>query len=224
MRAFCLSPKVWTSRAFLFAVLMQAAVATASLATGPKYIPIAAARQQAQGTTVTVEGLVTVPSGDFSSSSEDEGFAIQDQTAGIWISLAQNLHLRLGQRVEVTGTLGQSEEKLQIVTSPAQVKRLPGKELRVATGQVGAATLGYLITVEGTVTQPVEDDPPYGYKVFIDDGSGSVQIYLNASTNINPRSPLFKPGRKIRVVGFGNQYGDVYEVDPRSRRDVRAVR
>lgn len=74
------------------------------------------------------------------------------------------------------------------------------------------------------MTQPVEDDLPYGYKVFIDDGSGPAQIYLNASTNIDSRAPLYKPGRKIRVTGFGNQYGATYEVDPRSRRDVRAVR
>lgn len=190
----------------------------------PAFVPIAAARQQAQGTSVTVEGLVTVPSGDFRSSSSDQGFAVQDQTGGIWVSLDKNPGLRLGQRVRVTGTLGESEEKLQIVTTPADIRRLPGQELRVATGQVGPATLGFLVTVEGTVTQAVEKDLPYGYKVFIDDGSGPAQIYLNASTDIDPLAPLFKPGRKIRVTGFGNQYGTAYEVDPRSRRDIRPVR
>lgn len=206
----------------LLAFLAMAQVSLAGAA--PAFVPIAAARQQAQGTSVTVEGLVTVPSGDFRSSSSDEGFAVQDQTGGIWVSVTKNLHLRVGQRVRVSGTLGESEEKLQIVASPADVQRLPGQELRVATGQVGAATLGFLLTVEGTVTQPVEKDLPYGYKVFIDDGSGPVQIYLNASTDIDPLSPWFKPGRKIRVTGFGNQYGTAYEVDPRSRRDIRAVR
>lgn len=207
----------------LLVVLAEMAVGSLAGA-APAFVPIATARQQAQGASVTVEGLVTVPSGDFRSSSSDEGFAVQDQTGGIWVSLNKNLHLRLGQRVRVSGTLGESEEKLQIVADPADVQRLPGRELRVATGQVGAATLGFLITVEGTVTQPVEDDLPYGYKVFIDDGSGPAQIYLNASTNIDSRAPWFKPGRKIRVTGFGNQYGATYEVDPRSRRDVRAVR
>lgn len=190
----------------------------------PAFVPVAVARQQAQGTSVTVEGLVTVPSGDFRSSSSDEGFAVQDQTGGIWVSVNRNLRLRIGRRVRVSGTLGESEEKLQIVAAPSDIQQLPGQELRVATGQVGAATLGFLITVEGTVTQPVQDDLPYGYKVFIDDGSGPAQIYLNASTNIDPRAPWFKPGRKIRVTGFGNQYGTAYEVDPRSRRDVRPVR
>jgi DNA/RNA endonuclease YhcR with UshA esterase domain len=208
--------------AVLFAVLSLAAGSLAAAA--PAFVPIAAARQQAQGTSVTVEGLVTVPSGDFRSSSSDQGFAIQDQTGGIWVSVEKNLDLQLGQRVRVTGTLGESEEKLQIAAAPADVRRLPGQELRVPTGQVGEATLGFLVTVEGTVTQPVEKDLPYGYKVFIDDGSGPAQIYLNASTNIDPLSPWFKPGRKIRVTGFGNQYGTAYEVDPRSRRDIKAVR
>lgn len=188
----------------------------------PVNIPIAEARQQAQGT-VTVEGLVTVPSGDFRSSSEDNGFALQDQTGGIWVSLEKNLNLRLGQRVQVTGTLGQSQQKLQIATDPANVKVLPGKELRVATGHVGAATLGFLITVEGALTQPVEKDDQYGYKVFIDDGTGQAQVYINATTDINPNAPYLKPGRTIRVTGFGNQYGTTYEVDPRSKRDIRPV-
>jgi len=48
---------------------------------GPAYIPIAAARTQAQGTTLTVLGTVTVPPGDFRSSSDDEGFGNQYDTA-----------------------------------------------------------------------------------------------------------------------------------------------
>lgn len=206
-------------------LLLVAGLVSSSLALAapPAYIPIAEARQQAQGTAVTVEGLVTVPSGDFRSSSEDNGFAIQDQTGGIWVSLQKNLHLHLGQRVQVAGTLGESQQKLQIVADPAKVKALPGKELRVATGHVGAATLGFLITVEGTLTEPVQKDAQYGYKVFIDDGTGKAQVYINRTTDIDPRAPYLKPGRTIRVMGFGNQYGTAYEVDPRSQSDVRPV-
>jgi hypothetical protein len=64
-------------------------------AAGPNYIPIAAARTQEQGTSVAIIGLVTVPSGNFRSFSEDEGFAIQDQTAGIWISLKKDLRFEI---------------------------------------------------------------------------------------------------------------------------------
>jgi hypothetical protein len=197
-------------------------LALEAAAAGPRYIPIAAARTEAQGTSVTVLGTVTVPSGDFRSSSEDEGFAIQDQTGGIWVSVKKNLRLKLGQTVLVTGILGESEEKLQIVPAdPANITLVPRGGLRVATGQVGSATLGYVITVEGTITeQGVVADLPYGHKLWLDDGSGAAQIYLNASTDINPRAPYLKPGRRLRVTGFGNQYGTAYEVDPRSRKDL----
>src|SRR5215203_2997950 len=142
---------------------------------------------------------------------------------GVWISVKKNLHLRVGQRILVSGTV-QNEEKLEIVAEAASVKALPGKELRVATGHVGAATLGFLITVEGALTQDVQKDPPDGYKVFIDDGTGAVQVYLNTSTDIDPRAPYLKKGRTIRVTGFANKYGSTYEVDPRFQRDVQPVR
>jgi len=194
-------------------------------AAGPNYIPIAAARTQEQGTSVAIIGLVTVPSGNFRSSSEDEGFAIQDQTAGIWISLKKDLRFEIGQRVLITGTVGQSVGKLQIVpNSPADVEALPGVRLRVTTGQVGVATLGYLISVKGTITQDgVVADLPYGYKLFLNDGSGVAQVYLNASTNINPHEPYLKPGRQLRVTGFGSQYNTTYEIEPRDRRDLEPI-
>lgn len=181
-------------------------------------IPIAAARQQPQGTTVTVVGLVTVPSGDFASSSGDEGFAVLDQTAGIWISVAKNPGLHRGQRVEVTGPLATSNARLQI--NATSVKPLPGSLLLVTTGQVGAATLGDIITVEGTITQEPQKDDTYGYKMFIDDGSGAAQIYLNRTTDIDPHAAYLKKGKRLRVTGFGNQYNSAYEVDPRDRRDL----
>lgn len=204
----------------LFLLLILAA--TSALAAGPEYIPIVAARQQAIGTSVTVLALVTVASGDFSSSSGDEGFAIQDQTGGIWVSVPKNLHLRVGQRVLVTGTI-QNAGRLQIVpTDTSAVKRLAGSELLVATGQVKGAVMGYLITVEGTIQQ-LQDDGSDGFKVWIDDGSGQLLVYLNKSTDINPHAPYLKVGRRIRVTGFANQYNDAYELDPRSKKDLKPL-
>lgn len=202
----------------LLAVLL---VAGSLSAQAPKYIPIAAARAQASGN-VSVMGLVTVPSGDFRSSSEDNGFAVQDQTGGIWVSVKKNPDLKLGQRVLITGLLGISAGKLQIVPAdPNGIQSLPDKNLRVATGQVGKYTLGFIVTIEGTITdQGVVADPPYGWKLWLDDGSGAAQVYLNASTNIDPNAPYFKAGRALRVTGFGNQYDTAYEVDPRSKSDV----
>ena len=139
------------ARALVPAWIVIASICAA--AAGPNYIPIVTARVQAQGTTVAVMGLVTVPSGDFRSSSGDEGFAIQDQTAGIWISVKKNLKFKVGQKVLVSGTLGQSFGKLQIVpNSLADVEALPGVKLRVATGEVGMQQKS-LATIQSSKTQ-----------------------------------------------------------------------
>ena len=63
---------------------------TAPAAPAAKVISIAEARSLPLGTIVTIDGSVTVPSGAFSSSTFDQGFAIQDQTGGIYVSTADN--------------------------------------------------------------------------------------------------------------------------------------
>ncbi|HEY0144136.1 MAG TPA: DNA-binding protein [Thermoanaerobaculia bacterium] len=181
-------------------------------------LPIAVARQQPVQTIVTVIGEVTVAPGTFSSSA-DEGFAIQDQTGGIWISTKTRASVRMGQIVRVTGAVGANAKKVQI--DPSDIR--PERGLRIATGQVGAATAGFIITVEGTITRSTTDDA-YGWKIWINDGSGEAQIFLNKGTRIDPHAAYLQPGRRIRVTGFSSQYEDDYEVDPRSRRDVVALR
>ena len=74
----------------------------------------------------------------------------------------------------------------------------------VATGDVGEDTEGLLIEVEGTITRGPTNDLPFGYSVFVDDGSGETQIFIPASTGINPfRLPYIEPGRRIRARGIG---------------------
>src|SRR5689334_17259716 len=72
-------------------------------------VPIAKVRGLPVGTTVTIEGKVTVPSGLFSSASlEDQGFAIEDVTGGIYVRMDTDLGIHRNQQVRVTGTVGQS--------------------------------------------------------------------------------------------------------------------
>ena len=69
---------------FLFALAPDAAH---SAPPTPKTISMAEARSLPLGTVVTVDGSVTVPSGAFSSSTFDQGFAIQDRTDGMDVSV-----------------------------------------------------------------------------------------------------------------------------------------
>src|SRR5262245_32189377 len=60
------------------------------------------------GSTVTVKGALTVPSGVFSSATFDEGFALQDRSGGLYVSSAPNLVLAPRQQVRLTGHLAES--------------------------------------------------------------------------------------------------------------------
>lgn len=199
------------------------------LATGAVASPItiADARSLPLGTSVTVEGSVTVPSGDFAASTFDQGFAVQDETAGIYVSVSDNPNLNFNHHVKVTGVLDDDGFGLLVLrpATPADVVKLPGASQieaeAVATGDVSEATEGLLVEVEGVVTRGPTNDLPFGYSVFVDDGTGETQIFIPATTGINPfKIPWVQPGETIRVQGFSSQFLSQYEVLPRRRGDI----
>ena len=191
-------------------------------------LTIAEGRQLALGTEVTLEGQVITASGIFATSTFDQGFAIDDGSAGIYVSLADNAIVGPYQKVQVTGVLA-DDGFGQLILKPAslaQVLSLPGFRRERAdnhsTGEIGEATEGSLVAVMGRVTR-IANDIPYGYKVYIDDGSGEVQIFFAASTGVNPyRLPYIEVGATIEVVGLSSQFEDEYEVLPRTYSDVRS--
>jgi hypothetical protein len=185
---------------------------------------IGQARALPLGSVVTIEGTVTTPSGVFASSFFDEGFAVQDKTAGIFVSFPDtNIHVRPPQRVRVTGVLKDSSGLL--VIAPANVKGVkakgrdePVRPTWVRTGSVGESTEGSLVRAVGVITQGPIDDLPFGHKFFIDDGSGEITVYVNRGTRVNVR-PL-AVGQLIQVTGFSSQFTDHYEIDIRGRQDL----
>ena len=189
-------------------------------------LDIGAARLAPPGSVVTVKGTVTVPSGLFVSSTFDEGFALQDKSGGIYVSAATDPGLALGDQAEVTGRLTDSFGLLVLVpTRPSDVKRKghgrPVDAAPVSTGGVGEASEGRLVTVTGTITIAVSSDLPYGYKLYIDDGSGPVQIFVSASTGLDLSG--LAPGQRIRVTGLSAQFDTTYEVQPRVQSDIALV-
>ena len=213
-------------RISLFAALLLAC----QIAAGAQTISIADARNLPLGTVVTVEGSVTVPSGSFTSSTFDQGFAIQDETAGIYVSTADNSGLNFHHRVRVTGTLDDDGFGLLVLrpASEADVVKISGAiqivPAPVATGDVSEATEGLLIEVEGTITRGPTDDLPFGFSVFIDDGSGETQIFIPATTGVNPFNiPWVTVGNTIRVTGFSGEFDGQFEVLPRFHGDILPV-
>lgn len=208
-------------------LLMVLALAVATQADA-QVISIADARNLPAGTVVTVEGSVTVPSGDFASSTFDQGFGLQDETGGIYVSTADNPNLNFHRRVQVTGVIGDDGFGLLVLrpASLADVVTLGGasavEPVHLETGDISEATEGLLVEVTGVLSRPIVDDLPYGYQVFIDDGSGETQVFIAASTGINPfKIPFIEAGAAFTAVGYSGQFLGQYEVLPRHRGDIR---
>jgi uncharacterized protein YdeI (BOF family) len=195
-----------------------------SQAPDPKTISIAEARSLPLGTVVTVRGSVTVPSGAFSSSTFDQGFAVQDRTGGIYVSVADNPVLAPRQQVRVTGELAESFGLLVLVDVTdieAQGKGPKVQALPVATGAVGETTEGDLVMITGTITQTIVNDLPFGFIIVIDDGSGEVRVFVCATTGIDVSGLI--QGQTIEVTGFSGQFDNSFEVDPRFPEDVKVI-
>ena len=200
--------------------------AATTFAQTPKVISIAEARSLPLGTTVTINGAVTVPSGAFSSSTFDQGFAIQDQTGGIYVSTSDNLGFAPRQQVRVTGTLADTVlPGLLVLVDVTDVKAHGSgpkvQPLPVATGDVNEATEGKIVRITGTITQPIVNDLPFGFIIVVNDGSGEVNVFVCASTGIDVSG--LSPGQTIEVTGFSGQFADHFEVDPRTQSDIRVL-
>lgn len=195
-------------------------------APGDKVISIADARSLPLGTIVTIDGSVTVGSGAFSSSTFDQGFAIQDRTGGIYVSTSDNLGFAPRQQVRVTGTLADTVLPgllvlVNVTSATAHGSGPKVQPLTVATGDVDEATEGSIVRITGTITQPIVNDLPFGFIIVVNDGSGDINVFVCASTGIDVSG--LSQGQTIEVTGFSGQFADHFEVDPRTQADIKVV-
>jgi hypothetical protein len=220
--------KKFTPALLALAFLVIAATNRTTLANPPvpDTISIAEARSLPLGTVVTIDGSVTVPSGAFSSSTFDQGFAIQDRTGGIYVSTPDNLGFAPRQQVRVTGTLADTVlPGLLVLVDVTEVKAHGSgpkvQPLPVSTGGVGEATEGSIVRITGTITQPIVNDLPFGFILVVNDGSGDVNVFVAASTGIDVSG--LSQGQTIEVTGFSGQFADHFEVDPRFQTDIKVI-
>jgi DNA/RNA endonuclease YhcR with UshA esterase domain len=189
-------------------------------------ISIADVEKLPLGTEVTIEGTVTVASGSFGSSFSDEGFQVQDRTGGMYIAIKTDLHLTVGQKVRLKGKLTETPLKFPIIESDQnEVHVVPGtarpKPISLATGKVGEPAIGRLIKISGTVTKPVDEVAPYGFRFSVDDGTGEIIAYVSTSTGISQKDLLV--GQKVEMIGIGGKFNQRYQIYPRSPSDVKLI-
>ncbi|MEU4519043.1 hypothetical protein AB0F52_10050 [Amycolatopsis sp. NPDC024027] len=209
----------------LFLLLVSAGFAPPAhaVAAAHRVVSIAQARTLPPGTVVTVDGVATTPSGAFESSFFDEGFGLQERSAGIYVSVAVDLGITPRTRVRVTGTLRDSSGlRVLVPDDPAAVVvHGNGPAVRprlLATGAVGENSEGQLVRVVATITRAPAPDLPYGFKFSVDDGSGELTIFVNTQTGIDLAG--LAAGQTVGVTGFSSQFDTHYEIDPRFAADI----
>jgi len=65
------------------------------------------------------------------------------------------------------------------------------------------------------------NDLPFGFIIFINDGSGEVHSFVTASTGIDVSG--LSPGQTIEITGSAGSFASDFEVDPRTQDDIRIV-
>lgn len=211
----------------LAAITLTALAAFGIEQQSPATVSITEARKLPLGALVTVEGVVTVPSGAFKSGFNDEGFAIQDNANGIYVSVHQNLNLTVGQRVRVTGKSAESNAQLRIVEAePTDIKTLGKKRApapkRVSTGKVNEETLGLLVSVTGKISNSVTSVAPFGFRLPLNDGSGEVVVFVSTSTKISQQG--LQIGDRLAVTGFGGAFKGQHQIYPRFPADIKVIK
>lgn len=192
---------------------------------------IGTVRTSPQGQLYTISGTVTVAPSSFPNGSNAEVW-VQDATGGIAVfGPAANYPagLALGDRVEVTGTLGAFANQLQLASTPT-ITRL-GAGTPVAPRTVLAADLaartyeGQLVTVQGfTVTTIGTANTAGAYNVTgtIPTAAGGTQtlvIRVNG-TAVGLPPGTFTVGQTYSITGVATINNATVQIKPRFRADV----
>ena len=193
---------------------VNTAVQDSTLAT-----PIATARAAGDGWSGNLQGNVTVPPGIYRS----DVFVIQDDTGGMYVYAGSKTlpPMNLGDVVKVNGTLSNYNGLLEIspLNSATWINTgsVPAVEV-TATSAVGS-TQGKLIQVTGTATWSGTPPAPGAsdFTININDGSGSVPVFIDKDTLIDVRS--YTSPMQFRITGFSGNY-NAAQVMPRYQSDI----
>lgn len=163
---------------------------------------------------IKISGIVSTPPGIFS----DQTFYISGSGIQVYGYEAKISNLNIGDEVEIIGRISEvGEEKRILIDKGEDIKIVSSDNLVeskiVSTGDINEAFEGYLITVEGKVSQIKSD------VFFLDDGSGEIKIYIKPQTKI--KRPEIKIGDWMVITGQVSQTSFGYRILPRFQGDIK---
>ena len=128
--------------------------------------------------------------------------------------------LRIGDRVEVTGTLSQARDELRIKTQEAGDIRViePGAltlPRSIPVNQLTDEHEGALVKIAGTITQRLQN------KAYLDDGTDELLVYIKEGVAIS-RTALM-PDEHVEITGIVRKTASGLRLLPRGPEDITII-
>jgi hypothetical protein len=170
-------------------------------------------KNYATGTTVITQGVVSALPNTFGKTIMYlAGSGIQ-----LYMSKADWPDLKIGDKVEIYGTLAESQGTKRLKLTSAQdivvLQNEPEPEPHeIKISEINDSIIDYLVKISG---QLIEKS---GSKFAIKDETGEAQVYISANTKIN--KTYFLEGDNLTVTGIVRKNSDVFQVLPRFQEDI----
>ena len=179
---------------------------------------IIGARNQPDGETVSVMGIVSVLPGALSS----QYFYIQDGNSGVQIYNYNKDFpaMAIGDEIQVTGELSEykNEKRLKITSASDIViisNKSPPEAIQTKIDDLNENFEGRYVVVRGTVSKTSGN-------TFYIHGSGEIQVIIREGTGI--QKPKMRVGDTVEIAGILSQYGDYYRILPIVQSDVKIIK
>lgn len=200
------------------------------------------------GSPVNVVGVVIVAQGTFRGDQIhiQDTTSLEDSVGATVVFGVPALGLAVGDRIEVSGFLGQFNTELQIV-SPRITNRLPGFEfdtttittdsiLSIGTGQalITALPVGRLIRINGVRVGGFDGatDRNAAITDASTDPSNAARVELRLDGNVYSPGPpptgaitqaSFDPAKCYDIIGVFSHFNNTRQIKPRSASDIIEV-
>jgi len=177
-------------------------------------------------TNIIVRGIVSVEPGILGSQIfyiTNPPLADEDISTGIQIYSYKKKFpkLKIGDEIEVAGTLSQSRGEHRIkIKQKDDINILSQNNTiipsKIKTNEIGEEIEGALVQVEGEIIEI------RGSSIFVDDGNGEIKIYLKKLTGINKGQ--LREGDMINVAGIISETSSGYRLLPRYQNDIQSIK
>ncbi len=191
--------------------------------------PISEVRKAPMGSIFSIEGYVTA--GTQSGNAFFDTIYVQDETAGINIFPVAGVDLKLGQKVQIAGSVsayeGEKQLNLASMTVLEEVKIMEPTKMSTKDATL-EDNKGLLVAVTGEVMSMGENNSGY---MILNDGTGDVRVFLNGyvgssdgSIEVGKFNSNIKVGDTVTAVGLASTDPEGPRIRVRDSKEVSLVK